>query len=180
MSGWQHDRRSRHERGYGTAWDKKRKRILKRDNYLCQCDQCKGGDLRVRPANEVDHRIGKAEWLRRFGNLDGCDDDSNLQSINPDCHAAKTQRESGNPSRTVGCDADGWPLVDAARVAAQLDAPADRRSTRQGPPDASAAPSRLAGNQGAAGLRQGEGETQDRPFPFDLPSPVRRTTGGGA
>lgn len=110
MSGWQHDRRSRHERGYGTAWDKKRKVILKRDNYLCQCDDCKGGALRVRPASEVDHRIGKAEWQRRFGNLDGCDDDSNLQAIHPACHAAKTQRESGNPSRTVGCDINGWPL----------------------------------------------------------------------
>ena len=39
---WQSDRRaSRHVRGYGTEWDKLRLRILQRDQWLCQCKDCK-------------------------------------------------------------------------------------------------------------------------------------------
>lgn len=36
--GWQQHQqgKSRHERGYGSQWDIKRARILKRDNHLCQ------------------------------------------------------------------------------------------------------------------------------------------------
>ncbi|ETC91633.1 DNAse, partial [Enterococcus faecalis PF3] len=35
--GWQQHQqgKSRHERGYGSKWDIKRARILKRDNHLC-------------------------------------------------------------------------------------------------------------------------------------------------
>lgn len=92
--GWQDSRRaSRHERGYGADWDKRRVRILKRDQYLCRCLDCKGGDIRVRPAHEVDHIVGKAEWQVEHGSLDGVDDDSNLQAINRDCHRKKTQGE---------------------------------------------------------------------------------------
>lgn len=176
---WQHDRRSRHERGYGAKWDKLRAKILKRDSFVCQCDDCKGGELRVRPASEVDHRIGKAEWQRRFGNLDGCDDESNLQAIHPDCHAAKTQRESGNPSRIVGADVDGWPL-EAAATCTQPKASADGRSTRLGPPDARAEASRLTLTHGGEGLRQEGVDGQDRPFPFQSAPPLRRTNEGDA
>ena len=85
-------RGSRHERGYGSAWDKIRVRILKRDHGLCQCSECKRLD-RIRVAHHVDHIISKAEWRRRHGNLVGVDDDDNLQAINRDCHAEKTARE---------------------------------------------------------------------------------------
>ncbi|EPV8645389.1 MULTISPECIES: HNH endonuclease [Klebsiella pneumoniae complex] len=36
--GWQQHQqgKSRHERGYGSQWDIRRARILKRDNHLCQ------------------------------------------------------------------------------------------------------------------------------------------------
>lgn len=91
-------RTSRHERGYGTQWDKTRLRILKRDNYLCQPCLAEG---RIHTANEVDHRIPKAKG--------GTDDDDNLQAINHDCHVAKTTRENGGtPKRRYGLD--GWPL----------------------------------------------------------------------
>lgn len=91
---WQDNRRaSRHVRGYGTEWDKRRKRILARDRYICQCSECKGGALRLRPATEVDHIISKAEWLANHGTLDGCDDESNLQAINDDCHRTKTAED---------------------------------------------------------------------------------------
>lgn len=60
--GWRPDRErgSRHERGYGTDWDRLRVLILKRDHYLCQCDECKRTG-RVLPAAEVDHIIPKTE-----------------------------------------------------------------------------------------------------------------------
>ncbi len=86
-------RGSRQSRGYGAAWEKTRRRILQRDNGVCQCDECKQLG-RLRMANEVDHRINKATWKRLHGSLEGCDDDSNLQSINAQCHRAKTAREA--------------------------------------------------------------------------------------
>lgn len=71
------------ERGYGWAWQKKRKRILKRDGY--QCVPCKRAE-RVTPADEVDHIVNLAQG--------GSDDDSNLQSICGACHAEKTKGEA--------------------------------------------------------------------------------------
>lgn len=83
-------RGSRHERGYGTQWDKLRVRILERDAGVCQ--PCLAIGI-VHPGNEVDHRISKAQWKRRHGNLKGVDDEGNLQAINRECHKAKTARE---------------------------------------------------------------------------------------
>jgi 5-methylcytosine-specific restriction enzyme A len=83
---WTDTRRaSRHQRGYGSAWDKLRLTILKRDGYLCQCNECKQAK-RIRQADEVDHIVNKAEG--------GTDDPSNLQAINTDCHKRKTRAEA--------------------------------------------------------------------------------------
>lgn len=90
---------SRHERGYGTAWDKLRARILARDKHLCQ--PCLRGS-RVRPGTEVDHKTPKARG--------GTDDEGNLEAICPDCHKAKTAEESGKKlRRRVRIGVDGWP-----------------------------------------------------------------------
>jgi 5-methylcytosine-specific restriction protein A len=75
-------RGSRHERGYGTAWDKTRARILKRDAGLCQPSLRHG---LVVQATAVDHKVPKARG--------GTDDDSNLQAIGAKAHAAKTAAE---------------------------------------------------------------------------------------
>ena len=75
-------RGSRHERGYGTAWDKLRLVILARDNGLCVLCHEAG---RLTPAAQVDHIIPKAEG--------GTDQESNLQSVCVPCHRAKTDRE---------------------------------------------------------------------------------------
>ena len=81
--GWADKRRgSRHERGYGSEWDKLRKVILRRDKGLCQPCLEAG---RPRPARAVDHVIPKVAG--------GTDDPSNLQAICNECHKAKTQRE---------------------------------------------------------------------------------------
>lgn len=79
------DRRrgSRHERGYGSEWDKRRKRILVRDCGLCQPCKRLG---RLTLANIVDHIINKAAG--------GTDDDENLQLICKPCHTAKTTTEA--------------------------------------------------------------------------------------
>lgn len=77
------DRASRHERGYGSAWDATRIRILKRDRYTCQIGKRKG---KIHTGNVVDHIVPKAEG--------GTDDDSNLQTVCDPCHREKTQAEA--------------------------------------------------------------------------------------
>ena len=77
-------RGSRHQRGYGTAWDKQRERILRRDNGLCQVCLARG---LYSTATEVDHIINKASG--------GTDADGNLQAICKPCHQAKTAMEKG-------------------------------------------------------------------------------------
>lgn len=73
---------SRHQRGYGTAWDKRRERVLKRDGYLCQ--QCLREGV-VTTARTVDHIKPKAHG--------GTDEDANLESLCWPHHRAKTARE---------------------------------------------------------------------------------------
>ena len=93
---------SRHERGYGAEWDRIRKQILERDNYICHCPQCRGGVLRVTSANEVDHIITKAKG--------GTDDPENLRAVNHDCHKRLTIEQQGKtykPKVSIGID--GWP-----------------------------------------------------------------------
>ena len=75
---------SRHERGYGTAWDKLRKVIIARDKGLCQ-EHRRDGKLRT--GNNVDHILSKAKG--------GTDDPSNLELLCADCHKAKTAKDNG-------------------------------------------------------------------------------------
>lgn len=79
------DRRrgSRHERGYGTAWDRTREHILVRDCGLCQ--PCLRDGL-VTAASAVDHIVPKSRG--------GTDDPDNLQAICTACHRAKTATEA--------------------------------------------------------------------------------------
>lgn len=83
-------RGSRHARGYGTAWDKLRARILERDGYLCQCAECNAAG-RLSPATHVDHIVERVDG--------GTDDPSNLQAMNADCHARKTAAEQARRRR---------------------------------------------------------------------------------
>lgn len=101
MSGWH--RTSRHERGYGSAWDKLRVAILKRDSYLCHCPRCLGGELRIRPAHEVDHITPRAQG--------GSDSPENLRAVNRECHKRLTAEQQGKtlrPARRIGID--GFPV----------------------------------------------------------------------
>lgn len=99
-TGGRWSRTSRHERGYGAAWDRLRLVVLRRDCGLCRCAECQRlGRLRV--ATEVDHRIPKAK-----GGTDALD---NLCAINRDCHRDKSLREKGmTPKPQIGID--GYPI----------------------------------------------------------------------
>lgn len=100
---WAGIKGTRHERGYGAAWDKLRLSILARDKYLCQ--QClrngRATPLRVRPRDHaVDHIKPKAKG--------GTDHPDNLQSLCTPCHDAKSIIDAGGKEKiTIG--ADGWP-----------------------------------------------------------------------
>lgn len=86
-------RGSRHQRGYGAAWDRIRPLILARDGGLCQPCLRVG---RVTPATQVDHIVNKAEG--------GTDEAANLQSICQTCHEAKTAGEAarGGGAKSLG------------------------------------------------------------------------------
>lgn len=71
----------------GRPWRRLREQVLRRDQYLCQCEECA---LRLVPlsADEVDHIIALAKG--------GTDHPSNLRAIRSDpCHKRKTLRDSG-------------------------------------------------------------------------------------
>lgn len=89
---------SRHNRGYGTHWDKMRVYVLRRDKGLCQ--PCLRNN-RTSLANAVDHIVPKAKG--------GTDDMENLESICAPCHKDKTTKDAGGrvkPRFSV----DGWPV----------------------------------------------------------------------
>lgn len=77
-------RGSRHERGYGTKWDRLRASILARDCGLCQACQRAGF---VTAATHVDHITPKAQG--------GTDDPGNLEALCAPCHRRKTAGEGG-------------------------------------------------------------------------------------
>jgi 5-methylcytosine-specific restriction protein A len=93
--GWQSDevRGNRHQRGYGAAWERTRERIFERDHGLCQ-EHLKQGIPHAPAHPECDHVVSKAEAKARGWSEQQIDDDSNLQTLCPECHRAKTSRES--------------------------------------------------------------------------------------
>lgn len=98
--GWKESRGNRHERGYGTQWDKIRKLVLQRDDNLCQ--ECLK-QHRVTIGTHVDHIQSKAKG--------GTDDLDNLQTLCEQCHKDKTLRETGRkPRKHKGYDTKGNPV----------------------------------------------------------------------
>lgn len=75
---WETTRTSRHARGYGWDWEKKRAALLKREP-ICRACRSRG---RAVVATDVDHILDKA--------LGGSDDEDNLQPLCGPCHKAKT------------------------------------------------------------------------------------------
>ena len=85
---WQHDKSS-HERGYGHAWRKLRRKLLD-DEPLCRL--CKQAG-RVAAATSVDHIKPKMAG--------GGDQITNLQPLCEECHQRKSSRE-GRTGRGYG------------------------------------------------------------------------------
>lgn len=76
----------------GRPWRRLREQVLKRDRYLCQCDECHALQS-IKPAHEVDHVVPLAEG--------GTDAAHNLRAINRECHKKKTAREGNKAGRAV-------------------------------------------------------------------------------
>ncbi|AYA64788.1 HNH endonuclease [Alteromonas sp. RKMC-009] len=84
-SGWfkrERDRGNRHQRGYGSDWDKLRQQVIKRDAGLCQ--SCRRQNKYTK-GSHVDHIKAKAHG--------GSDSLSNLQLLCVACHNHKTATE---------------------------------------------------------------------------------------
>ena len=95
--------KSRHQRGYGSTWDKLRAAKLAADP-LCEPCKAKG---RTTAATEVDHVTPKFKG--------GTNDPNNLQSICRPCHADKTAGEAAEaqgrrPKLRLTFGLDGWPI----------------------------------------------------------------------
>lgn len=106
---------SRQSRGYGAAWDRIRKVILKRDCGLCQPCRRKG---LVTPARTVDHIVSKARAASLRWSQTRIDAASNLQVICIACHEAKTEEEQGKTKRVrvkTAPGEDGWPVPVAEK-----------------------------------------------------------------
>lgn len=71
------DRRgSSAQRGYGYAWQKRRKDYIQKHPFCCRCGK---------PTTDVDHIVPRSRG--------GSDDERNLQPLCKPCHNAKTGRE---------------------------------------------------------------------------------------
>lgn len=101
--------KSRHERGYDSAWVKVRNQVMERDGG--QCQSCKRAG-RMTLARAVDHIVSKAKAAALRWTRAQTDHPSNLEAICDSCHAVKSEAEQGKtkrpPKRGVG--ADGWPV----------------------------------------------------------------------
>ena len=101
---------SRHARGYGSAWDKQRLRILERDCHLCRCSHCKA-EGRTTLATEVDHVVSRANAKALGWSEERTEADANLQAINSECHKRKTiEDQRGTHRERVRFDSGGWPI----------------------------------------------------------------------
>jgi 5-methylcytosine-specific restriction protein A len=97
---------SRQSRGYGKEWERTRTRILIRDAGICQPCLRQG---RIHAGTHVDHIVSKAQAAKQGWTQAQVDDESNLQTINAECHKAKTVSDAGHKVKpTIG--PDGWPV----------------------------------------------------------------------
>jgi 5-methylcytosine-specific restriction protein A len=81
-------RESSTKRGYGYRWQQTSKGFLKA-HPLCQCPNCKEGEIRLRKAEVVDHIKPHDGDMQLFW------DRTNWQAMNKQCHDIKTATEDG-------------------------------------------------------------------------------------
>ena len=85
-------RGSSNERGYTSRWRRASKAFLNL-HPLCECDECKAGELKVTVATVVDHIIPHKGDAKLFWRQ------SNWQAMSKPCHDKKTAREDGGFGR---------------------------------------------------------------------------------
>ena len=105
---WSWPTTSRHERGYGSDWDRIRKVALARDCGMCMCKNCKGVKLY---ATEVHHIKPKSKG--------GTNELQNLQSINHECHKLETSHHNNFKGIGKKIGLDGFPIVEEKKEAKQ-------------------------------------------------------------
>lgn len=90
-TGWtrSHGDQTSAQRGYGYKWQKTRERILRRDCGLCQIKGPGCGFI----AQEVDHKVSKANARAMGWTDEQIEADDQLQAACTTCHRAKTQAE---------------------------------------------------------------------------------------
>ena len=107
MANW--GTKSRHERNYGYAWEKLRKKVIERDKGLCQ--PCLKAN-RITRFQAVDHITSRARAKQLGWPESRTESVDNCQCICDDCHSKKTEEEQGKtkhaPKPRIG--ADGWPI----------------------------------------------------------------------
>ena len=81
-----------HQRGYGYRWQKASAGYL-RNHPLCECPDCKAGELKVTVATVVDHIVPHRGDMTLFW------DRANWQAMSKPCHDKKTAREDGGFGR---------------------------------------------------------------------------------
>jgi 5-methylcytosine-specific restriction protein A len=85
-------RESSTKRGYSYKWQQAREQFLQA-HPLCECPDCKAGELRITLATVVDHKIAHKGDLKLFW------DRNNWQAMSKPCHDKKTAREDGRWGR---------------------------------------------------------------------------------
>ena len=98
---WDHDGRTRHDRGYGRQHVANRKRLLEQEP-LCRLCQAKKPPL-VTAATIADH-------IKPLAQGGAVHDINNLQPVCKQCHLEKTAMDLGwkAPPKPIGLD--GWPI----------------------------------------------------------------------
>lgn len=103
--GWQQHQngQSRHQRGYGSEWDVRRARILKRDKHLCQ--QCMRIG-RASAAKTVDHIKAKAHGLPMT-----------IRTLKPSAGLVtrakpRAKGSSDNHSHKINCNCNYFYVID--------------------------------------------------------------------
>ena len=89
------ERGNSHQRGYTWRWRNYARQYLKQ-HPLCECPDCKAGELRTIPAEVVDHITPHRGDERLFWNPD------NHQAMSKRCHDRKTAREDGGFGHAIG------------------------------------------------------------------------------
>lgn len=80
------ERKSSSARGYDRRWRAAREQYL-RAHPLCECDECKAGELQVTIATVVDHKVPHRGDPTLFW------DQKNWQAMSKEHHDKKTSRE---------------------------------------------------------------------------------------